>query len=48
MTINRKQFWEWVQTCPTFVSYEITDDEEDIVHIRFEFDEEYDCGESFQ
>ena len=40
--MNRKEFWEWVQTCPTPVSYEITKDEGDLVHILFEFDEEID------
>ena len=42
MMITREEFWEWVQTCPMPVSYEILQDEGDIVHIRFHFDEEND------
>ena len=38
--ITREEFWEWIHTMPSLLSYEILQDEGDIVHIRFHFDEE--------
>tara|TARA_Y100001938_G_C7982282_1_gene375034 strand:- start:429 stop:569 length:141 start_codon:yes stop_codon:yes gene_type:complete len=40
--MTRKEFWEWMLTCPMPVSYEILQDEGDLINISFEFDEEID------
>ena len=32
---NDHEFWDWIKSCPSNISYEITDDDDNTVEITF-------------
>ena len=37
---DNHEFWEWVKRCPPYISYAITDDDDNTVEITFWSDKE--------